>query len=103
MEEKTDQPLVSTKMSSSLKELLRIERTSWKFTLLSATIITLFSIAYVQYVMASWGIYGFSFDDSWIHVQYARTIFEGRAWEYAWGIPSTGSSGPLWSVVLTPI
>ncbi len=53
--------------------------------------------------MASWGIYGFSFDDSWIHVQYARTIFEGRAWEYAWGIPSTGSSGPLWSVVLTPI
>jgi hypothetical protein len=53
--------------------------------------------------MAAWGIYGFSFDDSWIHVQYARTIFEGTPWEYAQGIPSTGSSGPLWSVLLAPI
>ncbi|MHA2151500.1 MAG: hypothetical protein ACXAAO_06425 [Candidatus Thorarchaeota archaeon] len=72
-------------------------------TLLTAIAITLVSISYVQYVMASWGIFGFSFDDSWIHVQYARTIFEGRPWEYAQGIPSTGSSGPLWSVVLSPI
>ena len=86
-----------------LRQKLRIERTSWKFTLLTAFIITLASIFYVQYVMAIWGVYGFSFDDSWIHVQYARTIFEGRPWEYAWGIPSTGSSGPLWSVVLSPI
>jgi arabinofuranosyltransferase len=36
-------------------------------------------------------------------VQYARTIFEGHAWEYAQGIPSTGSSAPLWSVILAPI
>ncbi|MFW9893064.1 MAG: hypothetical protein ACFFFO_12715 [Candidatus Thorarchaeota archaeon] len=103
MNEKTVQTERSARLSSRLKELLRVEWTSWKFTLLTAVIITLFSISYVQYVMASWGIYGFSFDDSWIHVQYARTIFEGRAWEYAWGIPSTGSSGPLWSVVLSPI
>ncbi|MDH4212717.1 MAG: hypothetical protein OEV85_02250 [Candidatus Thorarchaeota archaeon] len=86
-----------------LRKKLRIDRASWKFTLLTAAIITLASIIYVQYVMALWGVYGFSFDDSWIHVQYARTIFEGRPWEYAWGIPSTGSSGPLWSVVLVPI
>ncbi|MFW9793463.1 MAG: hypothetical protein ACFFEE_04100 [Candidatus Thorarchaeota archaeon] len=70
---------------------------------IAAIIITVASIFHVQYIMAAWGIYGFSFDDSWIHVQYARTIFEGRPWEYAMGIPSTGSSGPLWSVVMTPI
>lgn len=88
---------------SQLKKNLRIERSSWKFTLFTAISITLGSIFYVQYVMASWDVYGFSFDDSWIHVQYARTIFEGRPWQYAWGIPSTGSSGPLWSVILSPI
>jgi arabinofuranosyltransferase len=76
---------------------------TWKFSLLTSLLITLCSIVYVQYIMAEWGVYGFSFDDSWIHVQYARTIFEGRPWEYAWGIPSTGSSGPLWSVVLSPV
>ncbi|MBN2228340.1 MAG: hypothetical protein JW779_02030 [Candidatus Thorarchaeota archaeon] len=86
-----------------LKRILTFGVDSWKFTLTSAIIITILSIINVQYVMASWGVYGFSFDDSWIHVQYARTIFEGRPWEYAWGIPSTGSSGPLWSVVLSPI
>ncbi len=89
---------------SDLKDRLqRTDRESWIFNLFIALVITSFSIVQVQTVMASWGIYGFSFDDSWIHVQYARTIFEGRAWEYAWGIPSTGSSGPLWSIILSPI
>ncbi len=79
------------------------DRISWKFTALTASLFALLSIIHVQTTMAAWGIYGFSFDDSWIHVQYARTIFEGRPWEYAWGIPSTGSSAPLWSVALSPI
>lgn len=95
--------LDSNSVLSRIVQVLKIERESWKLTLISAIIITLLSIYYVQYVMATWGIYGFAFDDSWIHVQYAKTIFEGRPWEYAWGIPSTGSSGPLWSMVLTPV
>jgi hypothetical protein len=88
---------------NALKEILKVDRNSWKFSLLTSFVITLISIIYVQSVMASWGVYGFSFDDSWIHVQYARTIFEGKPWQYAWGIPSTGSSRPLWSVILSPI
>ncbi|MHA2213718.1 MAG: glycosyltransferase family 39 protein, partial [Candidatus Thorarchaeota archaeon] len=83
--------------------LRRIDTTPWILLAFTGTVVTSLSIIHVQSVMASWGILGFSFDDSWIHVQYARTIFEGRAWEYAWGIPSTGSSGPLWSIILTPI
>jgi len=101
--EEIEQAQTTTDLVSKLIQVLQIERGSWKFTLLTAIPITLVSIFYVQYIMQVWGIYGFSFDDSWIHVQYARTIFEGRPWEYAWGIPSTGSSGPLWSVVLSPI
>ena len=103
MEEKTEQSVTPAILSSRLKQLFKIERDSWKLIFLTAIVITLISISCVQYVMAAWGIYGFAFDDSWIHVQYARTIFEGRPWEYAAGIPSTGSSGPLWSVVLSPI
>ncbi|MGY5853110.1 MAG: hypothetical protein RTU92_06050 [Candidatus Thorarchaeota archaeon] len=53
--------------------------------------------------MEMWNVCGFAFDDSWIHVQFARTIFEGRPWEYAEGIPSTGDSAPLWPIILTPI
>ncbi|MFX1482066.1 MAG: hypothetical protein ACFFCP_02650 [Promethearchaeota archaeon] len=101
--EETEQPSNINVFFFRLKQLFKIERDSWKLRLITAVGITLTSIFYVQYVMAQWGIYGFAFDDSWIHVQYARTIFEGRPWEYAQGIPSTGSSGPLWSVVLSPI
>ena len=76
---------------------------SLQFRILSTFIPTILSICHVLVVMAQWRVFGFSFDDSWIHVQYARTIFEGNQWQYAAGIPSTGSSAPLWSVVLSPI
>ncbi|TFH08457.1 MAG: hypothetical protein E4H14_06430 [Candidatus Thorarchaeota archaeon] len=46
---------------------------------------------------------GFALDDSWIHIQFARTIFEGTPWEYSPGYPSTGSTSPLWSIVLSLI
>jgi hypothetical protein len=46
---------------------------------------------------------GLSLDDSWIHVQFARTIYEGTPWEYSPGYPSTGSTSPLWSVILSSI
>lgn len=46
---------------------------------------------------------GFTLDDSWIHLQFARTIFEGTPWEYSPGYPSTGSTSPLWSLILSPI
>ncbi|NWF97079.1 MAG: hypothetical protein HXY34_13135 [Candidatus Thorarchaeota archaeon] len=71
--------------------------------LLFVLLLTLLTVLHCMAVNAGWGVYGFSFDDSWIHVQYARTIFEGYPWEYSGGIPSTGSSAPLWSVLLSPI
>ncbi len=46
---------------------------------------------------------GLTLDDSWIHLQFARTIFEGTPWEYSPGFPSTGSTSPLWSLILSSI
>jgi len=46
---------------------------------------------------------GLTLDDAWIHIQFARTIFEGTPWEYSPGYPSTGSTSPLWSLILSPI
>jgi hypothetical protein len=108
MEKPTDQNTFTPPMKSSISSrfvsyLQNRILNSWRISLIASLFITLTSIIYVQLTMAAWGIYGFSFDDSWIHIQYARTIFEGRPWQYAVGIPSTGSSGPLWSVVLSPI
>ncbi|TXT54370.1 MAG: conserved membrane protein of unknown function [Candidatus Thorarchaeota archaeon] len=85
------------------QKIKTISTESWLLLVVAPLILTILSISHVLLVMNTWGVYGFSFDDSWIHVQYARTIFEGHPWEYAEGYPSTGSSGPLWSVVLVPI
>lgn len=69
----------------------------------AATIITVVSCLYYFDAMLALGNPGFTLDDSWIHLQFARTIFEGTPWEYSPGYPSTGSTSPLWSVILSPI
>ena len=54
-------------------------------------------------VMVSYGSPGFTIDDSWIHLQYARTIFDGTPWEYSPGYPSAGSTSPLWSLIISVV
>ncbi|MGQ4871052.1 MAG: hypothetical protein ACP6IT_04370 [Candidatus Thorarchaeota archaeon] len=73
----------------------------WLLTL--GVAITLATSIHYYVTMLRWTEPGFALDDSWIHVQYARTIFEGRPWQYSPGHPSTGSTSPLWSVILSPI
>ncbi|MHA2026729.1 MAG: hypothetical protein ACW98U_12585 [Candidatus Thorarchaeota archaeon] len=69
----------------------------------ASIIIATISSLYYFGVMLGLGNPGFTLDDSWIHLQFARTIFEGTPWEYSPGYPSTGSTSPLWSVILSPI
>jgi hypothetical protein len=69
--------------------------------LVSAIITTSLSCAYYLSTMLSYTHPGFTLDDSWIHLQYARTIYEGTPWEYSPGYPSTGSTSPLWSLILS--
>ncbi|MHA1248253.1 MAG: hypothetical protein ACTSPE_13075 [Candidatus Thorarchaeota archaeon] len=80
-------------------EWLRHDR--WLLTL--GVAITLAASIHYYVTMLHWTEPGFALDDSWIHVQYARTIFEGRPWQYSPGHPSTGSTSPLWSLILSPV
>lgn len=45
---------------------------------------------------------GFPLDDSWIHQTYARSLALHGEWSFRPGIPSAGSTSPLWSVLLVP-
>ena len=69
----------------------------------AACIVTSLSCIHYLVTMLSIASPGLTLDDSWIHVQFARTIFEGTPWEYSPGYPSTGSTSPLWSVILSSI
>lgn len=43
---------------------------------------------------------GFPLDDGWIHQTYARNLATSGRWEYVPGVPSAGSTAPLWTVLL---
>ena len=46
------------------------------------------------------GEQGVPLDDSWIHFQFARNLSEGHGFSYQPGVPTPGSTGPLWVLVL---
>ena len=54
------------------------------------------------YLLASKFTYGIGFplDDSWIHQTYARSLALRGEWAFRPGIPSAGSTSPLWSALL---
>ncbi len=43
---------------------------------------------------------GFPLDDAWIHQTYARNFGLRGEWAYLPGVPSAGSTSPLWTVLL---
>ena len=43
---------------------------------------------------------GFPLDDAWIHAVYARSLAHSGTFSYNPGIPATGATSPLWTVVL---
>ena len=46
------------------------------------------------------GVGAFPLDDSWIHMQFARNLAEGRGFAYNPGVPVSGSTAPLWTLLL---
>ena len=56
----------------------------------------------IIYLLASQFTYaiGFPLDDSWIHQTYARNLASRGEWAFRPGIPSAGSTSPLWSALL---
>lgn len=51
--------------------------------------------AYLQYG------FGYPLDDAWIHQTYARNLAKLGEWSFIPGIPSSGNTSPLWSVLLS--
>lgn len=57
----------------------------------------------IIYLLTSYFTYaiGFPLDDSWIHQTYARNLAHNGEWAFRTGIPSAGSTSPLWSALLS--
>ena len=55
---------------------------------------------FILFSSGSHGQRGFPLDDAWIHLVYGRSIAQNGFLAYNTGIPSTGSTSPLWAYVL---
>lgn len=44
---------------------------------------------------------GFPLDDAWIHQTYARNLADLGEWSFIPGVPSAGSTAPLWTFILS--
>ncbi len=79
-------------------------RTVVGHALLLAGLFVLLSGLYWGAVYAVGGQRGLPLDDAYIHLQYARSIWQGHAFEYNYltnpGVRSSGTSAPLWTVML---
>lgn len=49
------------------------------------------------------GPLGFRLDDAWIHLVYARSLWEQGLLAYNDGIPATGATSPLWALLLSVV
>jgi hypothetical protein len=102
-EESTEPQNVTAQPQSSHRVLLNLLKDKYVQLFICAVIATVLSCAHYISAMLTWTTPGFNLDDSWIHLQFARTIYEGTPWEYSLGYPSTGSTSPLWAIVLSSI
>ncbi|MFW9980592.1 MAG: hypothetical protein ACFFE3_01585 [Candidatus Thorarchaeota archaeon] len=107
--EENGQEEVQNESDSELVSILT-KLTNWVHTnpapvslFFASVIITSISCIFYIITMLGLGNPGFTLDDSWIHLQFARTIYEGTPWEYSPGYPSTGSTSPLWSIILSVV
>lgn len=62
---------------------------------LSATVCGLFAVTAMRTIGP-----GFPLDDAWIHQTYARSLGLRGEWAYLPGVPSAGSTSPLWTALL---
>jgi hypothetical protein len=67
--------------------------------LIIAAAVVVIALVYLLASQFTYGI-GFPLDDSWIHQTYARNLAQHAEWSFRPGIPSAGSTAPLWSALL---
>ena len=49
------------------------------------------------------GVWSAPLDDAWIHFQFARNLSQGNGFSYMPGVPSPGSTAPLWTLLLAAV
>jgi hypothetical protein len=49
------------------------------------------------------GALGVPLDDAWIHYQYARNLSQGEGFTYVPGVPTPGSTSPVWTLLLAGV
>ena len=75
-----------------------------KKTVSNLLLIMLAGFAVTYFLIQSQKLYslGFPLDDAWIHQVYARNLVRNGEWAFLSGFPSSGSTAPLWTILLTP-
>ncbi len=58
-------------------------------------------LAYSAVMRLALGRWGFPLDDAWIHQTYARNLAQLGQWAFVPGVPSAGSTAPLWTILLS--
>jgi len=75
----------------------RVER--WLAFLALLALAAIVSGAFALNAIETFGT-GFPLDDAWIHQTYARNLGLRGEWAYLPGVPSAGSTSPLWTALL---
>jgi hypothetical protein len=73
---------------------------NWPLALIATGIIVAGILLYLLVSYANIGL-GFPLDDAWIHQTYARNFGQHGDWAFLPGQRSAGSTGPLWSVLIS--
>jgi hypothetical protein len=66
---------------------------------LPAAAVPLVMMLFIGFSWLAGGL-GFPLDDAWIHQTYARNLVRSGGWEFVPGVPSSGSTAPLWTLLL---
>jgi len=85
-------------LSSNIQNRRSGVQNSIIFWLVAALAVGLFYLG-----MSAWGfgVSGFPLDDAWIHQTYARNLARSGQLAFVPDVPSTGSTAPLWSLLLS--
>jgi hypothetical protein len=76
-----------------------------RWAALPAILLALLLLAYFWQTMLriTGGVPGAPLDDAWIHFQFARNLSQGNGFSYVPGVPTAGSTAPLWTLLLAAI
>ena len=71
--------------------------------LIAITVVYLILCVFYLFRM-TWHTYpGFPLDDSWIHQVFARNLATGHGFSFNPGVPISGATAPLWTLLLVPM